>query len=293
MSQTYDFAKWASTVFVGALFISSPVRATEIEILKQSDKWVANFDNEACELIAPFGEGDAKVLLRMSRFAPGDAFEFNVYGKRLGSFQGRGTVRVEFGPGGNAREAPALRADVKGQPVLILGRSDLLGRLYERDITPPTITPEQEAAITWVDLTLPRKSKFRVSFSSMAKPMRVMRTCLQSLVRSWGFDPDVQSKLSRKVEVMGNPGTWATTNDYPKEMLRSGGQGIVRFRLDVNENGATTGCRIQQRTNPDGFATLTCQLMMKRAKFRPALDSDGKAVKTFYVNAVRWALPQG
>lgn len=293
MEQLSHLSKWASAIVAGALFLAAPARASDAEVLAHGGKWIANFDEGACELFAPFGYGESQVSLRISKFAPGDAFVLSVYGKRFDAIRSGANVKVEFGPGGAEREADTLRADVKENPVLMLGQSDLLGRTYVRDEIPPAISQAQEEAISWVDLTVPKSGKIRLDLKSMGKPMKVMRTCLQNMVRNWGYDPDVQATLSRKVEAKGNPATWATTNDYPKEMLRQGGQGIVRFRLDIDEIGAVTGCRVQQRTNPDDFAALTCRLMTKRAKFSPALDANGQTVKSFYVNTVRWLLPSG
>ena len=67
-------------------------------------------------------------------------------------------------------------------------------------------------------------------------------------------------------------------------------KGIVRFRLDVDPTGAPAGCRVLYRTNPDDFADLSCRLLMKRARFNPALDAAGKPVKSYYINNIRWVM---
>ena len=67
---------------------------------------------------------------------------------------------------------------------------------------------------------------------------------------------------------------------------------MVRFRLDVDPSGKPSGCRVLYRTNPDEFADLSCQLLLKRARFAPALDIANKPVKTFYINEVRWLMEE-
>ena len=56
----------------------------------------------------------------------------------------------------------------------------------------------------------------------------------------------------------------------------------------VSAEGVPTKCAIQQATSSPEFTKLTCDLLVKRARFSPALDRDGKPVASFYTNSVRW-----
>ena len=80
------------------------------------------------------------------------------------------------------------------------------------------------------------------------------------------------------------------SGDYPSAMLRIGGNGMVQFRLDISETGSIAACHIQSRTNPDAFADLSCKLISKRGRFTPALDRNGKPVKSYFVSSVRWTM---
>ena len=51
------------------------------------------------------------------------------------------------------------------------------------------------------------------------------------------------------------------------------------------------GCHVLMRFNPDEFADLTCNLLKKRATFKPAVDAQGNPVKTYFVNKVRFVIP--
>ena len=53
--------------------------------------------------------------------------------------------------------------------------------------------------------------------------------------------PRVQPK---DPEPRGNPGNWATANDYPRRALREEREGTTRFRVTVNTEGRVTDCQI-------------------------------------------------
>lgn len=111
---------------------------------------------------------------------------------------------------------------------------------------------------------------------------------MNDLVKHWGFDPVEIAALTRSPTPMTNPATWLRPDDYPQALLMRGGNGIIRFRTDVDAEGKITNCRILSQTRPEGFADLTCRLITQRARFSPALDSERNPVKAFWVNSVRW-----
>ncbi len=90
----------------------------------------------------------------------------------------------------------------------------------------------------------------------------------------------------------GNPGSWATTNDYPARALREERAGTTRFRVTIGPDGRVTNCEI---TGSSGHADLdeaTCKNVSRRARFKPALDSAGNPISDTYSNAVRWEIPK-
>ncbi len=67
-------------------------------------------------------------------------------------------------------------------------------------------------------------------------------------------------------------------SDYPYEAMIQRARGQVRISLGVDARGRATGCRIARSS---GFAILddlTCQLALKRFRFRPARDAAGRPV---------------
>jgi protein TonB len=82
------------------------------------------------------------------------------------------------------------------------------------------------------------------------------------------------------------PSTWI---DDPPSSLRNGEQGVVGFEVKVDAAGKPTDCRV---TASSGFSSLdneTCQQIMRRGRFSPAMSEAGNAVPSTYVSGLRWS----
>lgn len=90
----------------------------------------------------------------------------------------------------------------------------------------------------------------------------------------------------------GNPGSWATNDDYPTGALRREEQGTTRFRVTVGPDGRVTGCTITGSSGSSELDNTACSLITRRARFNPATDGDGNPTTGSYANAVRWVVPK-
>jgi len=85
-------------------------------------------------------------------------------------------------------------------------------------------------------------------------------------------------------------GPWVTREDYPAEAKRANQQGTVYFTLDIDVCGRPSACRV---TRSSGYAILddaTCPILMRRARFQPALDARGAPTTATWSNKFTWAL---
>src|SRR3546814_1918850 len=82
----------------------------------------------------------------------------------------------------------------------------------------------------------------------------------------------------------GNPGRWATNDDYPARAMREEREGTTGFRVTYNAEGRVTSCDV---TSSSGHADLdaeTCKLITRRGRFNPAKDRAGKPTGGSYSN---------
>jgi TonB family protein len=97
--------------------------------------------------------------------------------------------------------------------------------------------------------------------------------------------------LTVRPRPLGGMETWMRSSDYPQGMLKGGKQGMVSFRLSIDANGTPTACEVQRSYNDKQFDDVTCAVLMRRARFSPALDANGQAAPSYYLNTVRWVIP--
>jgi protein TonB len=90
----------------------------------------------------------------------------------------------------------------------------------------------------------------------------------------------------------GNPGSWATTDDYPSRALREEKEGVTRFSVTVNTDGRVTDCTVTGSSGTPELDEAACRAITRRARFHPATDGDGNPTTGTYSNSVRWQIPK-
>ncbi|PLK26676.1 energy transducer TonB [Novosphingobium sp. TH158] len=105
--------------------------------------------------------------------------------------------------------------------------------------------------------------------------------------------PPAAPRVQPKAAVpKGNPGSWATTNDYPSAALREERQGTTRFRVSVGPDGRVTDCTVTGSSGHPDLDAVACSKIKARARFTPATDGEGQPTTGSYSNAIRWVIPK-
>lgn len=257
--------------------------------LSRIGKWEVNYDEDSCHLYGKFGAGDTQVTVNLTRYSPGDAFDLSLYGAMVKSSDLRVNAEITF-EGYNPMKMVALAGTAgQGLPALLMNGIRLDGtRQFTSPRDHPTISPVQEAAVQSFELNLPGGRHYRFASGSMAAPMTAMRACTDDLIKHWGYNVVEQNSLRSPAIPLIEPSKWLATKDFPLNAAFAGQSGIVQVRIDVDESGSVTGCHVLHRTNPDQFADLTCKLISQRARLSPAINADGKPVRSFYATRIVW-----
>jgi hypothetical protein len=295
-----------AAVGVSSLLQSAPAHAREMIRLPPSSKWVLDYAEENCRLARSFGTGDQQVNLVLDQFAPGDWFRVTLSGRplTLSNLKIPSKPLLRFGPNEKPSEADGFAALIGKVPAFITSSSLRLAPFTEAEtkasenafrsgqiFDPETIGQAREAATKWIELTdLLRSADITLEVGPLDKAFEALRQCSWDTVRSWGLDVAQQKSLSRKPKAKRTAVSWFSPDDYPSKMLDENKQAVVNFRVIVDEKGAPASCTIQRSTRPKDFDDLVCRLIMKRAKFEPALDASGNPVRSFYTQRVTWRL---
>jgi TonB family protein len=292
-------------LILGSVCASFPLTAiaapTEPLRLKPASKWISDYQPDGCRLMRQFGEGDNAVILTMNRFAPTDGFGMILHGKMFKN-KSPGDVSLQFGPteteqkiaflAGNSGKLPALisASDMRIAPMPVDQLKDIERTKAPQFVKGPPLGAAREKAVKYLQIGRPMRKPVILELGAMDKPFAALSACITDLVTSWGLDAEKHKNLVRWAIPTSNPATWMRSSDYPMDMLSAGQPALVEFRLEVDESGAATKCHIQQTTRPEEFDNAVCKAMLKKAQFQPALDAQGKPLKSYYQNTVRFQI---
>lgn len=89
-----------------------------------------------------------------------------------------------------------------------------------------------------------------------------------------------------------NGDLWVTEADYPVAARRGNMEGSVRVELHISDIGCPTKCLVVESSGHGVLDNETCALMMRRARYKPALDADGRPIASVTTLKFRWSLPK-
>jgi hypothetical protein len=275
-----------------ALFVSVSVNAAQpqVVVLEPRNNWELNYSSERCRLTRGFGNEADGIDLTFERFEPGVQFRFIVGGKPLRNHLRAKQANVRFGPT-EANQELAFQGGTGGGsvPLWIFAGSTRIAPQPDSADDIRFITPEREAAVTHIEIGKPLGKTYRLQTGSLGPAFAALRKCTDDVLAHWGYDVAKHRTMTRRpMPLDGGPGDWVRGRDYPDGALAAGVNGLVEFRLDVDELGNATACHIQKTVRTVGFADAVCSSIMKRARFAPALDADGKPMRSYWRNTVRF-----
>ena len=88
------------------------------------------------------------------------------------------------------------------------------------------------------------------------------------------------------------PLPWFDFDDYPMKSFEKKHEGVAGFDLLVGPDGSIADCRVTISSGYKELDKTTCDLVLKRVKFRPARDASGQAVWGTYRSQAIWVLPE-
>jgi TonB family protein len=289
-----------------AALIASPAQARRLRTMQPTSQWVVNYDEDTCRLAREFGDGKQRLTVIFEQFVPGDIFQLMFLGRAFDpaavSTGSKATIR--FGPNELADEDNSVTLVTVGpQPGVLLGafqrlaapsaQEKLAGKQAsdaKRPYEYPPIGSAREHAATWLQLSKVLPYDIELETGPMDRPLDALRQCSWDTVKSWGLSIEEQKGLTQKAYPSVPSSSWLNSSDYPPEMLKQGYEGIVNFRLIVDASGVPISCHVQSSTRPKAFDDVVCQQVLKHARFHPALDAQGRPVKSYYRQAVYFKL---
>ncbi len=81
---------------------------------------------------------------------------------------------------------------------------------------------------------------------------------------------------------------WITQADYPATAWVANEEGRTEYDVTVSDLGKPTDCKISSSSGSAVLDEATCQLVLERAEFKPAISADGVQIEDVYQGSHFW-----
>jgi TonB family protein len=239
--------------------------------LAPSGKWIVDYQKDMCIASRMFGPADTSMMFAIKpsvSMEADDQILFFVAPQNGGSGVRRGRAVITLQPSGEQKKVAYVSVVPKGMKV----------RGYE--VYADADFTAQLAQSTAVSMKV-GNDELSFATGKVEPVLKALKTCNESLFRSWGVDPTAKALAPRGV----SPADWFPPDSYPADAKRRGAQGRSVIVVTVSAAGLPTACRVILKSDPVLDAT-SCRLAMRNGRFEPA---EGKSDR-YAVLAVRWEL---
>lgn len=249
--------------------------------------WALDYADDSCRLVRTFGTGANEVTLGLASSETGGRFVLSAVGELTRPARNADTVTVAMGDI-ERMKVRFLRADFAGRPGLIFTNPISIGPVTQEVIRQlqaalPLASfsqPEVEAAVTTIGFVDGLEREFVAHTGSMREPMQALKDCNAELVTHWNIDQQAHKSLTRGVIPKSAPFSWLKARAYPRELRQAT---FITYRLIVDNAGAVADCAVIGAAKDAPFTKATCAQLQANARFEPALDANGKPVRSYFV----------
>lgn len=277
-------------------------------VLAPASKWNIDYARDSCTLGRKFSYDDKHITLYVTRFEPEDKFELVLVGNIIKKPKSIALLTVQFGEHEGkqvhsyyvSKTKDGTNALIMASSLTISAETNLWNQIFnqkkkkvkdEQPIEIKPITAEREKDVEYISFYENKDDIIKLQTGEMSEPFKALRACTDELISHWGINAELHKTKLQAVTPKNDPAKWVTPNDYPIHALLDGENAIIKFRLKINETGKAEECHIQQSIGDESFDKVVCDKVMSRAKFNPALDKDGNPMTSYYINKVRFQIP--
>lgn len=271
------FVALASLLVQGGAPAPAP---TPQPVLEPVGRWVAQFEPSFCAVSRRFGDEKDGPLLVFKTLLPNDT-SMDIILITQEKTRLYGHVYTDM----------VVTAD-DGRGKLVSQRADTISLNNQQGLV-RKITVDTD----WIDsisdgrplrIRYGRKQTMVVHPEGLASALKVLGQCQITLAQYWKLDTDSLKRMKVMPGPIGTPSVWLTSKDYPVSALSKGHGGFTIMAWDVETDGLPSNCRILQSSGDKILDDVACNAILKRARFKPAIDVDGKPMKSFLVRRVAW-----
>ena len=236
--------------------------------------WQVDWGQYYCSMIRQPGEGRPFATVFLT--TPGDDSTQIMLVPEEGAALPRGVTAVALMPEGRIFEVSGRTERRGARDVLVLASL-------------PYDLREAMAGAGEIQLKAGSDVRARIPLDNPGQAIAAHRRCTAEIAREWGVDEAALAALRQRPLTTNLLGVGP--NDYPEAALRTATQGRVIVRIDVSPQGRATDCATVATSGSAEIDAVTCRVVRRRARFRPAIDAAGRRVAARIVSTVAWVIP--
>lgn len=265
-----------STIGVLLCFAPSSPAASADAPLQPVKPWDLDYGVTQCVALRQYGDPANPVSFAIVPAPNGDTYELLVGRKRVGSaFAQEFEGTVDFGNG-----------PIKSW---LLQYQSKDGKLMVDQFRISSQQMAQARSASSVTLHMQGAPDGTFELDHIPALMDGLEKCTADLKDFWNMDGDKDGRIATPAR--GEVRNVFNASDYPREAIFNRQQGDSQFLLLIDEKGKVAGCHVVLASGVPLLDAVGCAVIQYRAHFKPALDRNGKPVRsTVMTPKVRWQL---
>ena len=264
-----------STALISASFLALPQPASA-RSLQAVGPWDLDYGQAQCIASRNYGDAAKPTTLAIRQSPNGETYEILLvrqtpppeYAEEL-----QGSVDFGHGP---------LRA-------WLLHYRPSSGKLNIYQFRIPATAMAEGRTASEVSLKIPGMPDVGFQLASMPQLLDGLEACTADLKHYWNMDGEKNGAIAKPAR--GDLRDLFSSGDYPWQALNNRQEGDSQYLLLVDEKGKVAGCQVMLASGVPALDAMGCAVIQERGRFTPALDPNGKPVRSMVVTPkVRWQL---
>jgi TonB family protein len=244
------------------------------QMIQPTSKWTVNFDEAQCVASRNYGTPARPLYLMLKQPPVGDVMQLAMVEGGSASAPAQYEGKLTLGAT-QPIDVSVLRFQPKGAKM----------RTYLVNLSTDQFASAVRAPN--VRLEVPQLDR-NVALADMAPLVKVMNDCVADLRKTWNIGDPRQERDGLDEGAKGDLRKLFRADDYPVDALMEDQSGTVTAALLIDERGKVADCSVVGTSGAAALDAQTCFVFKERARFKPAVGSDGKPRKDGYIQRITW-----
>jgi TonB family protein len=264
-------------VIAACMMMMATAAATPSVPKQPTGKWLVEYGKDQCLLSRNYGTEAKPLILTFERLPM--TSKVSVYVLKTGD--NRDMVRGQAAVSAGAAEANDIR-------YAAYSTQDRKLRVITLDMDAKLLEAAEQSGAIHIGVRREVDESFAVPRIQLA--VQALDDCVLDLGRLWGFPVEKQKQMRQAAEPVTPLMKLFDGNDYPRKAIWNEEMGRAKAVLYIDATGTPTNCSLTRSTGSKSLDETTCALLMKRARFHPAIDKDGQPMPTLDATNVVWLI---